>query len=1366
MGCLIRRTAACAVALTLYHLAVAATLPGAALHPQQDGGVPVAFPSNAVGASAVRWVELPGTAALSASVTGPFAIALQPSYSYGAIDGVTFASTASTTGVCSVPSGTTCSLYLGIELLASAPVGTATGTVTLSNGLTYTVTADVLGPALDVEPAALDLGSIPVGSVSDATAVTLTNVSNSAITVGAASVSGPFTTKNTCPASLAAHASCVVTVAFVPTATGAASGFAQVSTSQGSVGIALSGIGADNPADISLSPASLNLPLLASNDSGNRRITLTNLSPTSVSIGAPTGNICAGGSTQCLDFTANTCATLAAGDNCQFSVHYVGAANEVTGADTLAVPVTVGATTTQYSIVATHSVPPATAPTVLLLSTTDLRFPATPFGSASAAQTLTVKNLSSTTLGVIPNLIPDFVPDPVCSPLLPGASCNIAVHYVPTSGNTQASAVLNFVAYDYSSLPDSPTSLGSAGVTVSGTSISTAALASPSYPPLVSPLPAGGFEITNASSTPLVLAGIYGGGNSQWDASSCPRSLAAGAGCPIFATTGCGSATSLCSLTVASNALSSPDVYSILGDSGDGSDTLFVATGPLVFAPTAVGATSSAQAIFVNLIEDVEPSDEPFAVFTNDTGDFTIDNQCPAVLLPSPGPGFLSAHCSINVQFTPQSAGFKAGTITWTSRFDSGTILIAGTAQGAAGLTLSPTSLFLGAQSGQTASQTVTLTNLSGSPVSLGSFALAGAGAASFRIGATTCGASLAAGATCTVAVIYATPSTYLATATLVISSGAGTIQSVALSGVIPSVALQGVTEGSLPFAETTVGHTTHTKALFLSYDGYPLTVTSLALTGPNAASYSIVSNTCTGTLLQGVGSQIVNCQVELEFAPKAVGSLPETLEFTSSVGVTDFDLTSVGGPVPATVSPVTLDFGSQAVGTPSAPLTITLTNPNPIALGVHGAGTLGGANVGDFALAGVCSEIPANGSCTYSVSFTPAALGSRSASLPIYAGDVTFYQSGMAPTATVVLVGGGIANATPGVNLSAAYNVVGIGVDGATVPAGGLDGLGDSYSGTLLGSSLYWSGSYFTFGGAGAVDAISGGTIALPAGKYAGLKLLATAVRSNQPNQRLLVTYTDGSSTSLQQSFSSWTTPQNYPGESVATTLGYRLNPNGTHHPGTYNLYGYSFALDDTKTVKSLTLPNDREVVVLGIDLKVTDQVPVDLSKTANVSAVHTDGVAVDGAGIDDLGNAYSAQLLGTSLTWAGVTFNLPEALPVDALANTTLALPAGSFSKLSVLATGVQGNQRNHSFVVTYADGTTATFKQSFSDWHTPQGYPGETDVLSMAYRLNGAGAKQTGTYVVYGYSLPLDPAKTVKSVALPGVRTVVVLAVTLSP
>ncbi|MBV8909426.1 MAG: hypothetical protein JOZ89_01565, partial [Gammaproteobacteria bacterium] len=84
-----------------------------------------------------------------------------------------------------------------------------------------------------------------------------------------------------------------------------------------------------------------------------------------------------------------------------------------------------------------------------------------------------------------------------------------------------------------------------------------------------------------------------------------------------------------------------------------------------------------------------------------------------------------------------------------------------------------------------------------------------------------------------------------------------------------------------------------------------------------------------------------------------------------------------------------------------------------------------------------------------------------------------------------------------------------------------------------------------------------------------------------------------------------------------------------------------------------------------------------------------------------------------------------------VDAVSNATVSLPAGSFTTLSLLATGVNGNQTNQTFTVTYSDASTSTFRQSLSDWFSPQNYAGESKALTMAYRVKGTGALDHRTF-----------------------------------
>lgn len=175
---------------------------------------------------------------------------------------------------------------------------------------------------------------------------------------------------------------------------------------------------------------------------------------------------------------------------------------------------------------------------------------------------------------------------------------------------------------------------------------------------------------------------------------------------------------------------------------------------------------------------------------------------------------------------------------------------------------------------------------------------------------------------------------------------------------------------------------------------------------------------------------------------------------------------------------------------------------------------------------------------------------------------------------------------ATAAVDLSPWYNVAGIAVDHLPFAGGGLDAGGRSYSGTLLGASQTVSGTVFSIGPMGLPDTVSGQTVTLPAAKFASLRMLATGVNGNQPSQKFTVTYSDGSTTVVTQSMSDWFAPQNYSGESQAVVSYYRDNSTGTTDGEPFYLYGYSFSLNSAKTVRSITLPQSSNVVVVAITL------------------------------------------------------------------------------------------------------------------------------------------------------------------------------------
>jgi hypothetical protein len=356
-------------------------------------------------------------------------------------------------------------------------------------------------------------------------------------------------------------------------------------------------------------------------------------------------------------------------------------------------------------------------------------------------------------------------------------------------------------------------------------------------------------------------------------------------------------------------------------------------------------------------------------------------------------------------------------------------------------------------------------------------------------------------------------------------------------------------------------------------------------------------------------------------------------------------------------------------------------------------------------------------------------------------------------------------------IGLSSVFNRVGIYTDGRTF-SGGLDGGGYACSANLLGPAPNWNGTLFTLGPANASDAIScaGQTVTLPQGQYTTLLLLGMGVNGDRNNQGFTVTYTDNSTAAFTQNLSDWYTPQYYAAESIAVTMPYRDQSNGKKDNRNFYVYGYSLTLNQTKTVKSVTLPNDGNAIVLAMTL-VNAPASASLAGYFNRAGMYTDGTTFTNpvtGGLDGVGNAYSASVLGSAQTWNGVQFNFGPANTTNVISaeSQTLLLPGGRFSALRLLATGVEGNQPAQTFSVTYADGSTSAFSQGLSDWYTPQNYAGESKAVTLGHRNISDGSADNRTFYLYGYSFSLNSGKVLQSLRLPDNPNVVVLAASLVP
>jgi FtsP/CotA-like multicopper oxidase with cupredoxin domain len=134
-----------------------------------------------------------------------------------------------------------------------------------------------------------------------------------------------------------------------------------------------------------------------------------------------------------------------------------------------------------------------------------------------------------------------------------------------------------------------------------------------------------------------------------------------------------------------------------------------------------------------------------------------------------------------------------------------------------------------------------------------------------------------------------------------------------------------------------------------------------------------------------------------------------------------------------SSVAPALLSFGNEAIGIPSAAKPATLSNPGAAPLLITGI-AITGTNPGDFAQTNNCgTSLAAGASCAINVTFNPAALGARSASLAISTNDV------ISPL-TVSLTGTGVTPVSitpptlPAATVSVAYSQT-LAATGAAAP-------------------------------------------------------------------------------------------------------------------------------------------------------------------------------------------------------------------------------------------------------------------------------------------------------------------------------------------
>lgn len=247
------------------------------------------------------------------------------------------------------------------------------------------------------------------------------------------------------------------------------------------------------------------------------------------------------------------------------------------------------------------------------------------------------------------------------------------------------------------------------------------------------------------------------------------------------------------------------------------------------------------------------------------------------------------------------------------------------------------------------------------------------------------CLTSLSPAGSCKITVTFIPTFSGTINATVSIVDSASTLaETVALTGVgvNPSVSLTPV---SLAFGSQQVGTSSTAQKITLQNTGTgPLYLSGILLGGTNPQDYSESDNCPIGS---GGLNPNASCLLTVTFTPTASGSRVATITVTDNAKNSPQTayLNGNGTNFTVTLTPASMTFGNQVVGTQSTAKTATLTNKGTTTLNITTVG-FSGTNGGDFLQTNACGKsVPPAGTCTISVTFAPTAVGARVATLQVY---------------------------------------------------------------------------------------------------------------------------------------------------------------------------------------------------------------------------------------------------------------------------------------------------------------------------------------------------------------------------------------------
>lgn len=359
------------------------------------------------------------------------------------------------------------------------------------------------------------------------------------------------------------------------------------------------------------------------------------------------------------------------------------------------------------------------------------------------------------------------------------------------------------------------------------------------------------------------------------------------------------------------------------------------------------------------------------------------------------------ASCTVNVIFDPVVTGPITGSLVISDSAPDSPQTVAITATAELPLTFTPATLAFGAETvGHTAAaKVVTVTN--NQPVTQ-TLSFSASGNYAISSSGTTCGAALAAKAQCNIAVTFTPTANGSINGAITLIDSSGTPQLVALSGTgsggtTPPLTFNPTT---LMFAAQSTGTSSAPKVLTIKNS----TTAVVTLTTISTSGY--FSATGTGTKPCGANVKIAaggTCTLNVTFSPalEATGTINGAVVIIDNALPNEQVVDTKGTIVlPLSFSPTALTFAAQTVATASPSQTVTITNNSSATLDptITGNGEFAATSGGSIPCT---STLASKATCTFVVTFTPSAVGTR-------AGVVSVSDTANPAVQTVSVTGSG----------------------------------------------------------------------------------------------------------------------------------------------------------------------------------------------------------------------------------------------------------------------------------------------------------------------------------------------------------------------